>query len=180
MRREDGKISILAILLVLALIAIAVMGVFIYKLYNDKVAQSQNAEELQAQMNDLDKTVSELQGKLDSVSNIINDDTSKDTTEKSESYQIQGRYPLNPEDQPYSEGRAYIFEGNKVTYDSTSSAEGTFKIEGNKIIITYTKSFDPDGNEIETFSPEELIIEDENNLKHINPANGFVSRYEKQ
>lgn len=180
MKTEDGKVSILAIMLVIAFIAIAVMGVFMYKILNDKTAESKRADELQAQMNDLDKTVSELQGKLDSVSNIINSDTSKDTTKESTSYQIQGRYVLNPEDQPDSEGREYIFEGNKVKFGSTSSAEGTFKIEGNKIIITYTKSFDPDGNEIETFSPEELIIEDENNLKHINPANGFVSRYEKQ
>ena len=180
MGKEEGKVSILAILLVIALIAIAVMGVFIYKLYNDKTAQIQKAEELQAKMNDLDRTVSELQGKLDSVSDIINSDTSDDTTDSSTSYQIQGTYILNPEDQPQSEGAQYTFSGNKVTYSRLDSSEGTFKIEGNKIKITYTKSFDPEGNEMDTQKAEELIIEDENNLKHINPANGFVSRYEKE
>lgn len=180
MKTEEGKVSILAIMLVIAFIAIAVMGVFMYKILNDKTAESKRADELQIQMNDLDKTVSELQSKLDSVSNIINSDTSKDTTKESTSYRIQGRYVLNPEDEPNSELGEYIFDGNKVKYGRISSSEGTFKIEGNKIMITYTKSFDPDGNVVETDPPEELIIEDENNLKHINPANGFVSRYKKQ
>ena len=180
MKTEEGKVSILAIMLVIAFIAIAVMGVFMYKILNDKTAESKRADELQIQMNDLDKTVSELQSKLDSVSNIINSETSDDTTKESTSYRIQGRYVLNPEDAPNSELGEYTFDGNKVTYGRISSSEGTFKIEGNKIMITYTKSFDPDGNVVETASAEELIIEDENNIKHINPANGFVSRYEKK
>ena len=55
------KISLSTFFLILAIIAIIVMGIFIYKLNNDKTAEIQKSTELQAQVNSLNGTVSDLQ-----------------------------------------------------------------------------------------------------------------------
>ncbi len=68
--RTKGSIS--TFLLIIAIIAIIVMGVFIYKLNNDKIAETQKATELQSQVESLNTTVDELQGKIESFSNTIN------------------------------------------------------------------------------------------------------------
>ena len=66
------KISLSTFFLILAIIAIIVMGIFIYKLNNDKTAEIQKSTELQSQLNSLNGTVSDLQGKINSISNTIN------------------------------------------------------------------------------------------------------------
>ena len=63
------KISLSTFFLMLAIIAIVVMGVFIYKLNNDKTVEIQKSTELQAQVNSLNGTVSDLQGKINTVPN---------------------------------------------------------------------------------------------------------------
>ncbi len=70
-------IKFINIFLILAIIAIIVMGIFIYKLNNDKTAEIQKSTELQAQVNSLNGTVSDLQGKIDTISNTV---SGKDTT----------------------------------------------------------------------------------------------------
>ena len=78
------KISLSTFFLILAVIAIIVMGIFIYKLNNDKTAETQKSAELQAQVNSLNGTVGELQGKIntisDTVDNTINSKTENQTT----------------------------------------------------------------------------------------------------
>ena len=66
------KISLSTFLLILAIIAIIVMGIFIYKLNNDKTAETQKSTELQSQVNSLNGTVSDLQEKINKVSETIN------------------------------------------------------------------------------------------------------------
>lgn len=66
------KISLSTFFLILAIIAIIIMGVFIYKLNNDKTAEIQKSTELQLQVNSLNGTVSDLQGKINKVSETIN------------------------------------------------------------------------------------------------------------
>lgn len=70
------KISLSTVLLILAIIAIIVMGIFIYKLSNDKTTEIQKSTELQAQVNSLNGTVSNLQGKINSISKTINSNES--------------------------------------------------------------------------------------------------------
>lgn len=65
------KISLSTFFLILAIIAIIVMGVFIYKLNNDKTAEIQKSTELQAQVNSLNGTVSDLQGKINTISDTV-------------------------------------------------------------------------------------------------------------
>lgn len=57
------------------------MGIFIYKLNNDKIAEIQKSTELQSQVNILNGTVSRLQEKIDNISETINNNSSaKNTT----------------------------------------------------------------------------------------------------
>lgn len=65
------KISLSTFFLILAVIAIIVMGIFIYKLNNDKTAETQKSAELQAQVNRLNGTVGELQGKINTISDTV-------------------------------------------------------------------------------------------------------------
>ena len=66
------KISLSTFFLILAIIAIIVMGIFIYKLNNDKTAEIQKSTELQSQVNSLNSTVNDLQGKINNISETIN------------------------------------------------------------------------------------------------------------
>lgn len=63
--KKVTKISLSTFLLILAIIAIIVMGIFIYKLNNDKTIEIQKSTELQAKVNSLNRIVSELQEKND-------------------------------------------------------------------------------------------------------------------
>ena len=65
------KISLSTFFLILAIIVIIVMGIFIYKLNNDKIVEIQKSTELQSQVNSLNATVSDLQEKIDKVSETI-------------------------------------------------------------------------------------------------------------
>ena len=62
------KISILTFLLIVALIAIIVMGVFIYKLNNEKTLETQKSANLQEEVDNLNNTVDNLQYKIDTIS----------------------------------------------------------------------------------------------------------------
>lgn len=68
------KISLSTFLLIIAIIAIIVMGIFIYKLNNDKTTEIQKSTELQSQVSSLSGTVNNLQGKIDNISNITNNE----------------------------------------------------------------------------------------------------------
>ena len=84
--KNATKISLSTFLLIIAIIAIIVMGVYIYKLNNEKTTEIQKSIELQAQVNSINGIVSDLQGKIDNISNTIN---SNNTTSKTESEKIQ-------------------------------------------------------------------------------------------
>ena len=51
------------------------MGIFIYKLNNDKTVEIQKSTELQAKVNSLNRTVSKLQEKINKVSETVNAET---------------------------------------------------------------------------------------------------------
>ena len=79
--RKDTKISVLIFLLLLSIIAIIIMGIFIYKLSSDKETEIQKSTDLQAQINSSYETVNELQDKMDKVSETVNiEDTSSNNS----------------------------------------------------------------------------------------------------
>lgn len=73
--KKVTKISLSTFFLILAIIAIIVMGIFIYKLNNDKTVEIQKSTELQAKVNSLNGTVSKLQEKINKVSETVNAET---------------------------------------------------------------------------------------------------------
>lgn len=73
--KKVTKISLSTFFLILAIIAIIVMGIFIYKLNNDKTVEIQKSTELQAKVNSLNRTVSKLQEKINKVSETVNAET---------------------------------------------------------------------------------------------------------
>ena len=78
------KISLSTLFLIFAIIAIIVMGIFIYKLNSDKTAEIQKSTELQAQVNSLNGTVSDLQGKINSTSQTIENKSTTSEISKDE------------------------------------------------------------------------------------------------
>lgn len=73
--KKVRKISLSTFFLILAIIAIIVMGIFIYKLNNDKTVEIQKSTELQAKVNSLNGTVSKLQEKINKLSETVNAET---------------------------------------------------------------------------------------------------------
>lgn len=73
--KKVTKISLSTFFLILAIIAIIVMGIFIYKLNNDKTVEIQKSTELQAKVNSLNGTVSKLQEKINKLSETVNAET---------------------------------------------------------------------------------------------------------
>ena len=83
------KISLSTFFLIIAIITIIVMGIFIYKLNNDKSAEIQKSTELQAQVNSLNGTLSDLQGKIDKVSETVNSDSSTTNSSSNDKVAIE-------------------------------------------------------------------------------------------
>ena len=69
------KISVSTLFLIIAIMVIVIMGVFIYKLNYDKNTEIKKSTELQAQVNNLNGTVSQLQEKINTISETVNSST---------------------------------------------------------------------------------------------------------
>lgn len=67
----NKKSNVAVIFLVIALIVIAVMGYFMYKLYNEKVIAEAKVEELSAVTTDLSQKTHQLQSTIDNISDTI-------------------------------------------------------------------------------------------------------------
>lgn len=78
--KKVTKISLSTFFLILAIIVIIVMGIFMYKIYNEKSIETEKSAELQTQVNNLNETVNNLQGKINNISETTTNDTSTQTT----------------------------------------------------------------------------------------------------
>lgn len=168
--KKSIKISLSTFFLILAIIAIIVMGIFIYILDKDKKAEIQKSADLQSQINSLKVTINDLQTKTTIISknNDNNSNANNSATQNSIGYQISGTYfQKNVQgDEPN-----YTFSANnKVTYGALWTCSGTYTINNNTIKINLTSAIDPDGNKanVKDFGVQETIeltIIDNNNLK---------------
>ncbi len=73
------KISLSTFFLILAIIAIVIMAIFMYKLYNENIEANQKTAELQIQASNLNRTISNLQEKINTISSTINSTESNTT-----------------------------------------------------------------------------------------------------
>lgn len=148
------KISLSTFFLIIAIIAICVMGYFIYQLNNEKTTATEQISNLNNQINDM-KNTTNTSDILVVNSNNTNTNT-KITT-------LNGEYQYNEGYEAFT----YSFSGNTVKASSLSTTYGTYQIVNNTVKITYTKAEDPDGNDMSEFpngQTDELTILDENTL----------------
>lgn len=83
--KNEIKINLSTLFLILAIIAIIIMSIFIYKLYNDKTIETNKSLELQSQVDSLNNSLSDLQGKLNTISETINPNENNNTITNSNS-----------------------------------------------------------------------------------------------
>lgn len=65
--KQSIKISLSTFFLILAIIAIIIMGFFIYKLNTDKSAEIKKSNDLQSQVSTLNGTVNNLQEQINTI-----------------------------------------------------------------------------------------------------------------
>lgn len=103
MENETKKISLSTFLLILAVIIIAIMGVFIFKLNNEKNIETQKTTELQTQVNNLSGTVSNLQEKINTITATINTEISAQTTTSNNLKSEDIKYEISTRKNEYDE-----------------------------------------------------------------------------
>ncbi len=163
---EKGKINISTIFLILAIIIIVVMGFFFYKLYNEKISETNKSSELEEKINMMNSNIVELQEKIGSISNIISNNNMDNSNAEDKEYKIEGTYLEEiTESNSQTERAEYIFSGDKVEFRILGYNKGTFVIEGNKLIITFNEFYTPEGIQTDG-SPktEEFTIVDNNTI----------------
>ena len=73
--KNATKISLSTFFLILSLIIIAVMGYFIFKLYNDKQLQYRDIDSLNSKISNLTNTNQDLQNKLSITAEVANNNS---------------------------------------------------------------------------------------------------------
>lgn len=158
--KNAKKISLSMIFLIIAIIAMIVMGIFIYKLNKEKTAEIQKSSELQAQVNSVNETIAELQGTISNISTEINKTkTNENTAENNNNTVSQQSSP----------------EKSSSLESSTSVSNSSKESASSKIIGTWkaSKVVDSSGNDLELSSVFGTGIGSSNEM--IFKENGAVS-----
>ena len=152
------KISLSTLLLLIAIIIIVVMGVVIYKLNNDKKTEIQKTTELQTQINSLDGTVDNLLGKLNNISDIIDDEEPVETPKNKKDQDNN-----TPEKLSFSEVMQSIYPNNtgNISRSYYGAIDINIKYNGKESEIEVTIK---ENNFGEKTSKTKLLVED-NKLK---------------
>lgn len=140
------KISLSSFFLIIAIIAICIMGYFIYKLNNEKTTATEQISNLNNQINDMKNIVNTSDV---SVSTGNNTNTQKN-------YELNGTYEwINPE----GPTMRYTFSNGTFTYTETSSSKGNYTISGNKVKLIFEEQIDLDGSKFKIPDKEGIIEE---------------------
>ena len=173
------KISLSSFLLIPAIVAIIVMGLYIYKINYDKKIETQKSADLQSKVNSLNESVEQLQSKIDSIKETVNDESSslnqsevsntnsKETannTEKDFTF-TEGSYKHNRTVMTLTDARLNIY------LDHNFSLTGTYEIVNDEVVCNITEeifSDNPEDINKQTINDKwsiSLSIIDENTLK---------------
>ena len=146
------------------------MAIFIYKLNNDKTTEIKKSTELQAQVNSLNGTVSNLQEKINTVSETVKQDDTNKTTQNNDivnKKSISGKFAQNSPDDTsgywFDAGEYWFKNDGTVENVSTVSYSGIYKINGNIINIHWTEVDDED-IKVSEREDTEILIKDDNTL----------------
>ena len=130
---EEKKISLLTFLLIFALIVIIAMGIFTYKLYNEKIESTKEADNLKIQVNSLTQTVNNLQGKIDNISATINSNNSTNT--------------VNTNSTPFSEEQVKTTLSNYLELRAHLNCNALIENLTKKGVLNYDYSKNVDSND---------------------------------
>lgn len=172
--KENGRVSIVVILLIIALAIIVGMGVYIHNINNRKTTLEENLKSLDSEISSLQDTIKVQENEKKET---------EETKDAEEPIKIEGTYEIQGNEN--SELIFYTFSENKVTYEALHTQEGTFEIVDNKIKITYNVAYGPEGEKLDSFptgKEEELTIIDQNTLvsEITNDYGTFSSVYKKK
>ncbi len=176
------KTKIFVSILIIAIIVIAVMGALLYKLNNEKAEKEKKVTELQTQVEELNKTVNTLQGKLDSISDIVDSkDSSKSSSKKSDNNAeneddkkdelvLDGHYSVPESDS----GWDFTKDGKVASNSNSTILVGTYKFKDkNTVVASYTKNIHwndiTNQKEVNTISlSDTFYVDDDKNVSIIN------------
>lgn len=162
--KKVTKISLSTFFLILSLIVIVVMGMYIYKLSNDKSIEVKKSSELQSKVNSLNENINDLQGKINTISETIDTNTNINDNKSLEEANV-----TNTVNKKGLVG--------KTTYEIGSTA--TDHIEGFDVIVEDSKVYFKltDKEKIKSYSiTDSTINREENKKEEITGLNGKVKK----
>ena len=124
--KKTLKISLSGCLLIVALIIIAIMGYFMFKLYNERQEQSKNIEALNSQIATLSSEKQELQEKIDTIANTINSNPIVKQNETSEAKILKPSRTISQLFKNYSEAEELTLSGTDPNCDKFYENELVF------------------------------------------------------
>lgn len=187
------KVSLSTFFLVLAIIAIVVMGIFIYKLNNDKITEIQKSTELQAQVNNLNEKVQNLNIEKNNIKEETDNISKNENSDKNEnignkinlSEEVDGIF-FNEKSGKNSEYYEFFKSEKRVNYINEETLYyGTYNVSENKVTINLTDKHSWKHDTDESINETKVlkfvnnnILQNENNTKYINKntiSGAFVS-----
>ena len=138
------------------------MGIFIYKLNNDKLEEIKKSTELQTQVINLNNSVSDLQDKIDNISKIINNNSSENNDKQKIISILKNVGNLDYGDLVY-------FNVLKINYEN-----GTYSLN-----VSYNTPILISENELKDLKKNKTIILNNEEYKYIEDnsnANGYIQK----
>ena len=175
--KKTIRISMSTFFLIIAIIAICVMGFFIYKLNDEKTTATEQVKSLNSKISNLEDTVTNFQN---SSSKTTTQETTNLTTNNSSTnskYELNGTYEWN---NPDGEGITCTFSNGTFTMQSGWNYKGTYVISGNKVKLKTTEMLDQNSNSSKYVptteqNEEEWTIEDNKLIRNIKQDDGSVT-----
>lgn len=167
------KINLSTFFLILAIIALIIMGMLIYKTNFDKTREIQKSSILQAQVDRQNETISELQSKITNTSS---------NTDKYSYSIVKGSYKGKAKDDNEDVNRNYelhLYENGTFSYinytDTQKGQIGNYTLLDNKIILNYWFNTGNDTSLTATSGSKTLIINMNNSITDSNPDSSISS-----
>ena len=136
------KIGISKILLIIAMIIIAIMGFFIYKLNNEKNDQIEKYNDLQVIVSDLNNTIESYQSKMNRISETISSENTNDVqTDTNTSKSDDIKYEITKKKNQYGDESIAVIKATKAGQTITKE----FEMDA-QIVDTGTMSISPIGS----------------------------------
>ena len=143
--KKCTKISVSTFLLIITIIALGVMGFFLYKINNEKTKATEQVSELNNQVKTLENSVNSLQQNVNKASNMISSQTSTNVITSNSIISNKNNKEIfkrvKTENISETELKQYpekyiVLEGTSIYFSSNLSnkvLEGTYKVNDNRL-----------------------------------------------